>query len=63
MSPPSTRLLKLKTVAETYLDCSLRTVWQLIALGHLEKVKLSAHAARVTEESVLRFIDSRRKDV
>lgn len=57
MTTSPAKLLKVGTVARDYLDCSVRTVWQLIALGHLERVKLSARATRVTEESVLRYID------
>jgi len=59
MTEKTTKLLRIKTVADR-LDCSVRTVWQLIALGHFEKLKIGVRSSRVTEESVLRFIESRR---
>ncbi len=60
-TPKHSRLLRIKAVAEEYLDCSVRQVWHLIALGHLEKLKIGTRSTRVTEESVLRFIESCRK--
>ena len=60
MTPAHPRLLKVQTVAEDYMDCSKRTVWQLIASGALEAVKLGPRTTRVTESSVLRLIEARR---
>lgn len=55
------RLLRVSTVA-TRLDCSVRTVWHLIALGKLTAVRIGRRSTRIEEAEVERFVtDARRQ--
>ena len=58
-SPAGTQLLKIAEVARR-LQCSVRTVWALIAAGDIRAVRLTRRATRVEEAELERFIDRAR---
>ena len=55
------RYVTIQAVAD-FLSCSERYVYDLIAEGSLQAIKLGSRAVRISEQSLNAFIESRRID-
>lgn len=53
------RWLRPNRVAE-FLDCSPKHVWELVSQGQLEAIRLGPRAMRISEVSVMGFLEKMR---